>query len=190
MWLIVGLGNPGGKYELTRHNIGFLAIDALLDEVGAQASKTSFCSLVARFDIDGQPCVSIKPQTFMNKSGTAVEQAVVFHKIPLNQVIVVHDELDLALGEIRIKKGGGNSGHNGLKDISRLLGPDFLRVRIGIGRPNIKGTEADFVLSPFSDSELRAVEEILPKAILAIRKLITDGLEVAQQQCQWRPQKI
>lgn len=189
MWLIVGLGNPGPKYELTRHNFGFLAIDALLGKLGAPASKMGFGGKVARFLLGQEVCIALKPETFMNKSGSSVQQAMSFHKIPLENVVVIHDELDLPLGEIRIKKGGGVSGHNGLKDIARLVGPDFMRIRLGIGRPNFKGTEADYVLSPFSDQELVAAEEILQKTCDAIKILVAEGLDAAQSQCQLRAQK-
>jgi PTH1 family peptidyl-tRNA hydrolase len=184
MWLIVGLGNPGPKYELTRHNIGFLAIDAMADRNGVSTFKNSFQGLLARFDVATQPCVALKPETYMNKSGISVQQAAAFHKIDLDHIIVVHDELDLPLGDIRIKKGGGNSGHNGLKDITRLLGEGFIRIRLGIGRPTIKGTEADFVLSAFTDKELIIVNEILDKACTAIETIVSEGLEIALRQCQ------
>lgn len=191
MWLIVGLGNPGPKYELTRHNFGFLAIDALLHVIGVDASnhKTSFGAHVYRGDIAGTPCVVLKPQSFMNRSGTSVQAAMAFHKISLENVLVLHDELDVPLGEIRIKRGGGAGGHNGIKDITRLIGPDFLRVRLGIGRPNIKGTEADFVLHPFKEQEFTVVEEIIEKSVVAVKTLIIDGLDVAQARCQIRLEK-
>lgn len=181
MWLIVGLGNPGAKYELTRHNFGFLVIDHLLEQMGENNSKTKFNALVADVLISGEKCMTIKPQTFMNRSGSSVQQAMAFHKIHPDNIIVLHDELDLALGDIRIKKGGGLSGHNGLKDISRLIGPDFYRIRLGIGRPNFKGTEADYVLKTFSDKELVQVEEDLDKALRAIELLITKDLKEAQR---------
>jgi PTH1 family peptidyl-tRNA hydrolase len=184
MWLIAGLGNPGPKYELTRHNLGFLAVDALLESIGQSQMKTAFSSLTCRADVGGQPAVILKPQTFMNKSGLAVQQASSFHQIPRNQIIVVHDELDLPLGDIRVKLGGGNGGHNGLRDISQALGPDFLRVRLGIGRPQFKGTESDYVLAPFTNSDIKIVEDLLPRAVLAITTLITEGLEKCQQKCQ------
>lgn len=189
MWLIVGLGNPGAKYETTRHNLGFLAIDAMLHELGVIQSKASFDGIISRFDVQGQPCISLKPETFMNRSGSSVQQAMAFHKISLDHVVVLHDELDLPLGDIRIKKGGGSSGHNGIKDIARLLGPDFFRIRLGIGRPAIKGIEADFVLSPFSDEELSQVGNLLQNVTRAVKTLILDGLEAAQRQCQTRTEK-
>lgn len=187
MWLIVGLGNPGAKYELTRHNLGFLAIDALLDGLSI-SSKSGFSGLTARFDLI-EPCISLKPETYMNRSGIAVQQAMSFHKIPLSQVIVVHDEIDLPLGAMRIKKGGSDGGHNGLKDITRLLGPDYFRIRLGVGRPAIKGTEADYVLHNFRDEELKIVEQILPKSIDAIKTLISSGLDSALK-LQCSPQKV
>jgi len=144
---------------------------------------------MARCDIDHEPCIVLKPETFMNRSGSSVQAAMSFHKLALSHLLVIHDELDLPLGEIRIKRGGGNGGHNGLKDISRLLGADFIRVRLGIGRPSIKGIEADYVLNPFSSQELTLVEEVLKKAALAIVTVVKDGLESAQQHCQIRIQK-
>lgn len=189
MWLIVGLGNPGAKYELTRHNFGFLVIDALQDLQGITTTKTSFGGLVARCDLNGQPAVLLKPETFMNRSGTSVQQAMSFHKIDLENLVVIHDELDLPLGDIRIKRGGGNGGHNGLKDITRLIGPDFIRIRLGIGRPAIKGIEADYVLSPFSNPELIIVEDIVKKACVAVKTVVAEGMEHAQRLCQTRAQK-
>lgn len=188
MWLIVGLGNPGAKYELTRHNFGFLAIDALLDGFSISA-KNGFSGQTARFDLENEPCVALKPETFMNRSGTSVQQAMAFHKIPLDHVIVLHDEIDIPFGDMRIKKGGSDGGHNGLKDITRLVGPDYYRVRLGVGRPLIKGTEADYVLNPFKDAELKTVGEILPKIIAATKALVLHGLE-AGLKLQFRAQKI
>ncbi len=184
MWLIVGLGNPGAKYELTRHNAGFLAVDALLDKLKINHLKAGFSGQMARLEIAQEPAIILKPETFMNKSGLAVQQAMSFHKIPLEQVIVLHDELDLPLGAMRIKLGGGNGGHNGLKDITRLLGDKFLRIRIGIGRPNFKGDEANFVLSPFSDPEIKILEPVLLKAGEAVEGLMAHGLDKAQQKFQ------
>lgn len=185
MWLIVGLGNPGAKYELTRHNAGFLAIDAFVERL--DTFKTAFTAQSARIEKSGHSLLLLKPQTFMNKSGLSVQQAMAFHKISLDNIIVIHDELDLPLGAMRIKKGGGNGGHNGLKDITRLVGGEFLRIRIGVGRPSFKGDEANYVLSPFSDSEIKVLEPVLKKSLEAVELLITAGLDKAQQQCQLNP---
>ncbi len=189
MWLIVGLGNPGAQYQLTRHNFGFLAIDALLDAIHVNQAKSNFAGKTACFSLDGEPCLSLKPETFMNRSGTSVQQAMAFHKIALDHLVVLHDELDLPLGEIRIKQGGGSSGHNGLKDITRLVGNEYLRIRLGIGRPAIKGTEADYVLHPFSNADLTVVEKMLPNAVTAIATIVKSGLESAQRACQTRIEK-
>jgi PTH1 family peptidyl-tRNA hydrolase len=186
MWLIVGLGNPGAQYETTRHNFGFLAIDALLDTFNVSEAKANFSGVTARFSIDGEPCLSLKPEVYMNRSGTSVQQAMAFHKVALDHVLVLHDELDLPLGEIRIKQGGGSGGHNGLKDITRLVGNDYVRIRLGIGRPTIKGNEAEFVLHPFTNSDIIVVDKILPKAVLAVTTIVKNGLERAQRECQYR----
>jgi PTH1 family peptidyl-tRNA hydrolase len=186
MWLIVGLGNPGAQYELTRHNIGFLAIDFLLNTKNISTTKKAFQAEYARLDSENDSVLFLKPQTFMNRSGKSVLAAASFHKIPADQIIVIHDDLDLALGEIRIKKGGGHGGHNGLRDITNLMGPDFIRIRLGIGRPSHKGDEANYVLANFSQLEISNVEEIFKKIPLAVKTIINDGLEKAQAQCQSR----
>jgi PTH1 family peptidyl-tRNA hydrolase len=189
MWLIVGLGNPGAQYELTRHNFGFLAIDTLLDQQGIKNTKKNFGGQSIQFNIDGHTCIALKPETFMNRSGSSVQQAMSFHKIAVEDVIVLHDDLDLPLGELRLKKGGGNGGHNGLKDISRVVGPEFVRIRLGISRPAIKGREADYVLSPFNAQELEMVEQILKKACNTIIMLITKGMDFAQRHNQLHGEK-
>lgn len=189
MWLIVGLGNPGAKYELTRHNFGFLAIDALLEKQGISSMKSGFSGQTMRSELAGNQCVFLKPETFMNRSGTSVQQAMAFHKIPLSNVVVMHDELDLPMGDARIKIGGGVSGHNGLKDIARLVGPDFVRVRLGIGRPSIRGCEADYVLSPFSNQELITVSQVIDRSVAALSIFLTEGLDAAQRQLNIRTQK-
>lgn len=176
MWMIAGLGNPGAQYELTRHNVGFLVIDHLKNLLKVNFNN-NFHGLCAKTTICDNACLLIKPQTFMNKSGLSVQAASSFYKILPQNIIVIHDELDVQLGEIRLKLGGGNNGHNGLKDISARLGNDYLRVRIGISRPVIKGTEADFVLNNFNDSELITLEKIIPLAAQAIMSIIKEGLD-------------
>lgn len=163
MFLLVGLGNPGPEYALTRHNIGFMAIDAL-EAAGSFTSK--FHGLSASSSIDGQKVVLLKPQTFMNLSGKSVQAAMAFYKIPPEKVIVFHDELDLPLGKIRIKQGGGANGHNGLKDIDQMVGPNYWRIRLGIGHPGMKEQVHGHVLSRFNDNEMTEVEKVL-KALSA-----------------------
>lgn len=155
MWLLVGLGNPGDKYEYNRHNIGFLAVDAIADTYGFPAYKKKFQGLVAEGNIGGEKVILLKPQTYMNNSGQSVGETAKFYKIPLDRIAVFHDELDLAAGKIRTKKGGGNAGHNGLRSMdSHLNSNDYWRIRLGIGHPGDKAMVHGHVLSDFSKSEL------------------------------------
>jgi peptidyl-tRNA hydrolase, PTH1 family len=149
MHLIVGLGNPGAEYAGHRHNIGFLAADEIARQHNFPPFRQKFSALVAEGMIDGHKVMLIKPQTFMNRSGDAVAQALKFYKLTPVDVLVLHDELDLAPGKVRIKTGGGNGGHNGLKSIESHLGKDFVRVRLGIGHPGHKDRVHGHVLSNF-----------------------------------------
>lgn len=158
MWLVVGLGNPGAEYRSTRHNIGFMAIDALAG--GASFSK-KFQGELAEVNLGGEKVLLLKPQTFMNHSGRSVQAAMSFYKIPLDHIIVVHDELDLPLGKLRIKQGGGNNGHNGIRDIDAAMGVDYWRVRLGIGHPGDKEAVHGHVLNNFSKDEQPVLEKIL-----------------------------
>lgn len=158
MWLIVGLGNPGAEYELTRHNIGFMAVDRLA--VGCSFSS-KFHGLTAQAMLGSEKLIFLKPQTFMNLSGKSVQAAMGFYKIPPENVIVLHDELDLPLGKLRIKQGGGANGHNGLKDIDQMAGVNYWRIRLGIGHPGTKDQVHDHVLSRFSAEEIKEVERVL-----------------------------
>ncbi len=158
MFLLVGLGNPGAEYALTRHNIGFMAIDAL---AGAANFSSKFHGETASLTIEGEKVLLLKPMTYMNNSGRSVQAAAAFYKIPPEHIIVLHDELDLPLGKIRIKQGGGANGHNGLKDIDLVVGPDYWRIRLGIGHPGVKEQVHDHVLSRFSAAEMKEVEKLL-----------------------------
>ncbi len=150
MWLFVGLGNPEKQYAKNRHNIGFMVIDAMAD--GAYKSK--FQGLVSEKRFGGQKAILLKPQTFMNESGRSVKATAQFYKIEPDKIIVFHDELDIDAGDVRVKQGGGNAGHNGLKSIQAHMGSaDFWRVRIGIGRPEHKSAVSNYVLSDFSKAE-------------------------------------
>ena len=155
MWLLVGLGNPGDKYEYNRHNIGFLAIDAIADTFGFPAYKKKYQGLMAEGNIEGDKVILLKPQTYMNNSGQSVGEAAKFYKIPLDRIAVFHDELDLGAGKIRTKKGGGNAGHNGLRSMdSHLNSNDYWRIRLGIGHPGDKAMVHNHVLSDFSKNDL------------------------------------
>lgn len=160
MWLIVGLGNPGSEYANTRHNIGFMAVDAIAYAAGIGHQQSKFQSEMRSGDAAGERLILLKPQTYMNLSGRAVQAAMAFFKIPPARIIVMHDELDLPLGKIRIKKGGGAGGHNGLKSIDEAIGSDYWRVRIGIGHPGTPERVHSHVLSGFDLKEVPLVEKV------------------------------
>ncbi len=155
MLLWIGLGNPGANHALDRHNIGFMVVDAIADDHNFGSEQSKFSGLVRTGQIGGQKVLILKPTTFMNKSGVAVQKAMAFYKIPLSNVTVFHDELDLSPGKIRVKMGGGLAGHNGLRSINQLCGgPDFQRIRLGIGHPGHKDRVSGYVLSGFAKDEI------------------------------------
>lgn len=154
MWLLIGLGNPGDKYEKNRHNVGFMAVDGIAQSYGFPAYKSKFDGLVAEGRIDGQKVAIIKPQTYMNESGRCVGPFAKFFKVTPNRIIVFYDELDLPPGKLRVKQGGGSGGHNGIKSLDAHLGrPDYWRVRLGIGHPGDKDRVTGYVLGDFSKTE-------------------------------------
>ena len=153
MKLFVGLGNPGAKYANNRHNIGFMALDRIAEDHQFTPWRSKFQGQICNGTLGVQKVLMLKPATFMNLSGQSVSEAVRFHKIPLNQVSVFHDELDLAPGKLRIKQGGGHAGHNGLRSIHAHLGADYGRVRLGIGHPGHKDAVAGFVLRDFAKAD-------------------------------------
>jgi len=168
MKLIVGLGNPGPKYEVTRHNVGFLAVDRLVERLKAQGPNQKFEAEVFTTKLDGEPVTLLKPQTFMNLSGRSVAAVASFYKVNPSDIIVLHDELDLPPLALRLKTGGGPGGHNGLKSIDQCLGAGkqaYHRVRIGIGQPLLptgrKVPAEQWVLDPFSDEELKELDPLL-----------------------------
>ena len=161
MFLLVGLGNPGKSYSGNRHNVGFMAIDVMTASYRLQEEGKKFSGILAKGNIGGHAVLALKPQTFMNRSGESVLAASTFYKIPPAQMIVLHDDLDLAFGKVRIKQGGGNGGHNGLRDIDSALGDQYWRVRIGIGRPEHKGEVTSYVLSDFAAAEKASVTVLL-----------------------------
>lgn len=181
--LIVGLGNPGAEYEPTRHNAGFWFVDELARRCQQSfRAEARFHSEIARCQLDGRECRLQKPQTFMNRSGQAVRSLMQFFKIPLDQILVVHDELDLPSGTVRLKKGGGHGGHNGLRDlISHLGSKDFQRLRIGIGHPGHKHQVIDYVLKKPSKDDRRLIESAIDAA-LDVMPVVVDGqIEKAMQ---------
>ncbi|MFM9162566.1 MAG: aminoacyl-tRNA hydrolase [Methylocystis sp.] len=154
MFLLVGLGNPGRSYAHNRHNIGFMAIEAIGRKHGFSAARSRFSGLVSEGLIKGERTILLQPQTYMNESGRSVGEAARFHKIGLENIIVLHDELDLAPAKCRIKTGGGVAGHNGLRSISAHIGNDYKRVRLGIGHPGDKSLVHHYVLNDFSKNEV------------------------------------
>jgi len=172
--LFVGLGNPGSAYEATRHNIGFRVIDKLVSDLGARdISKSTFHGRLFRLGT----LFFLQPSTFMNHSGKSVSAVKQFFKIETERIVVIHDDIDLPFGAVRFKKGGGNGGHNGLKSIDSMIGREYIRVRIGIGRPAHEGEVASYVLAPFAPEEREAVERLVDYAALVCQKMPTATLE-------------
>ena len=185
--LVVGLGNPGPKYAATRHNIGQMVLDHIADAGGGRftaARRAQAVVLEGRLGIPGADArvVLAKTTTFMNVSGGPVKALAAYYDIPPEQIVVVHDEVDIPFDTVRLKLGGGEGGHNGLRDISRALGTkDYLRVRVGVGRPTGGRDTADHVLAPFSTTERRSLEMLVSDAADAVESVILEGLTAAQQ---------
>ena len=180
-WIIVFLGNPGAKYNGTRHNAGFMAADAMADELKVSINKLRFKALTATVSIGGEKVLLMKPQTYMNLSGEAVGQAVKFYKVNPDHVIVVSDEVAIPIGKLRIRKGGSAGGHNGLKNIIQHLGTDqFPRMRMGVGAaPHPDYDMADWVLSTFKNQDAETMAELAKKVSAALQSYITDGADRA-----------
>lgn len=179
-FLLVGLGNPGREYRDTRHNVGFMAIDRLCAAFDVRLSRLQSKALVGSGHWNGSKVVLAKPQTFMNLSGQAVRGLLNFYKVPLAQLLVMHDEIDLPLGTLRIRPAGGSGGNRGQASIIEQLGTqDYPRLRIGVGRPPGQMQAADYVLQNFHASEQSVLKEVLDQAVEAARTFIQDGLDQA-----------
>lgn len=171
--LVVGLGNPGPKYTETRHNAGFWFVDALARQHGGSfRQENKFAGETARITLDGREVWLLKPQTFMNRSGQSVKLLASFYKVPVEAILVVHDEIDLPPGDVRLKRGGGHGGHNGLRDIIAHLGKEFLRLRVGVGHPGHKDQVVDYVLQRPSRGDeadiLRSIDQgldVMPEVV-------------------------
>lgn len=161
MFLLVGLGNPGPKYQKNRHNIGFMAVDEIVRRHSFSDWRSRFQGLVSEGRLNGEKILVLKPETFMNNSGQAVGEAMRFYKLTPAEVFIIYDELDLALGKLRVKQGGGTSGHNGLKSIDAHIGKDYWKLRVGISHPGDKEKVLGHVLGDFAKSETGDVERIL-----------------------------
>lgn len=194
-WLIAGLGNPGPDYSATRHNVGYLAVDRIAAMTGAKLSRHKRANALvaeARLGIPGSqtPIILVESLSYMNESGGPIKALMQFYDIPDERLIAIHDELDIPFSALRVKFGGGDNGHNGLKSMRKALGTgDFFRVRIGIGRPPGRQDPAAFVLKPFASSERSELPELIERAADATCSLITDGLERTQSMFNTGPAK-
>jgi PTH1 family peptidyl-tRNA hydrolase len=173
MFLIVGLGNPGSEYKNTRHNAGFMALAVIMLQYPCCSPKVKFQAEITEAIIGGCKVLLAKPQTYMNNSGQSVGQIARFYKIPLEQIIVLHDDLDLALGRVKTKIGGGSGGHNGLKSLDSHIGKEYLRVRIGISHPGVGGEVSDYVLNNFTKSEFVDINEVFYEIADALPLLLS-----------------
>jgi PTH1 family peptidyl-tRNA hydrolase len=191
MLLVAGLGNPGPRYQSTRHNLGFRVVDELARQSGVAPSafRDRFHGEIASARLGGEELLLLRPQTFMNDSGRSVQAACTFYKIPPSALVVAHDELDLPFADVRLKKGGGDGGNRGIRSVSAALGPDYVRVRLGIGRPppDFRGDPADFVLQAFAPTELADVEKMIGRAAEAVSLLVSLGLDKAMNRINQRP---
>jgi PTH1 family peptidyl-tRNA hydrolase len=181
MWLIVGLGNPGSQYQLTRHNIGFMAVDFFLGDKKSSLEKKEFKSFFYKTKTSSTDLFFQKPQTFMNLSGDAVIEAMQFYKVPTSQLIVIHDEIDQPFGKMKIQKNRGHGGHNGIRDITAKLGTsDYIRLRLGVGRPPHPNMNvADYVLQKFSQEEFNELPNFLERGVQALESIMLDGFDKA-----------
>ncbi|MGV9787149.1 aminoacyl-tRNA hydrolase [Streptomyces sp. NPDC003435] len=185
-WLVVGLGNPGPEYAMNRHNVGFMAVDLLAERIGGKfkrSGKAQAQVLEGRIGPVGpanRRVILAKPMSYMNLSGGPVNALRDFYKVPLSRVVAVHDELDIDYGALRLKLGGGDNGHNGLKSMTKAMGADYHRVRFGIGRPPGRMQVADFVLKDFASAERKELGYFVDRAADAVECLVVEGLERAQ----------
>lgn len=185
-WLIVGLGNPGPEYASNRHNVGFMVADLLAERIGGRfkrAGKAQAQVVEGRIGAPGpasRRVVLVKPMSYMNLSGGPVNALRDFYKVPVANIVAVHDELDIDYGTLRLKLGGGDNGHNGLKSMTKAMGADYHRVRFGIGRPPGRMQVADFVLKDFSSTERKELDFLVDRATDSVECLVTEGLERAQ----------
>ncbi len=173
MKLFVGLGNPGERYKLTRHNVGFMVLDKLIKQSTVEGWDKNFDSFFTKIIIAQKSMILLKPLTFMNVSGHAVQKVKNFYGIDPNNIVIIHDDIDLELGKIKLKKGGGDGGHNGLKSVIKLIGSEFNRIRIGIGRPE-KISVSSYVLNNFREEEVPLLKKIILKSCEGINLLIAN----------------
>ncbi len=187
MWLIAGLGNPGPKYAQNRHNIGFMVVDELARRTGAEGFRTKFGGEITTCEVARQKAALLKPMEYMNESGRAVQRATAFYQVPASELVVAHDEIDLPLGRLQVKLGGGHAGHNGVRSIVQYLGTsDFVRVRCGVGRPAGSRAAAGHVLGDFGKSEQTEVAILVQEAADAIEEIVRKGALLAMNKVNMR----
>jgi PTH1 family peptidyl-tRNA hydrolase len=179
--LVVGLGNPGPRYQGTRHNLGYRVVDRLAERAGNPAFRAKFRGQFAPVELSGQSLGLLKPETYMNESGKSVQPAMQFYKLAPSAVVLVHDELDLEFGDVRLKQGGGDAGNRGVRSVTEAIGPGTLRLRIGIGKPppEFQGDGADFVLQGFPSADRAELDNVIDRAADAVVLLATRGISVA-----------
>ena len=188
MWLIAGLGNPGPKYAQNRHNIGFTVVDELARRAKAEGFRTKFGGELTTCTVAGARAALLKPMEYMNLSGRAVQRSAAFYQVAPAEIVVVHDEIDLELGRLQVKVGGGHAGHNGIRSIAQDLGTaDFVRVRCGVGRPAGSRAAAGHVLADFGKSELTEVQILVQEAADAIEAVVAKGPLLAMNAFNKRP---
>lgn len=180
MKIIAGLGNPGTEYAQTKHNVGFMLVDALAEHLNAPAWKEDFFSAITEVRIGGEKVFLVKPLTYMNNSGEALGPMLSYYKVDVDDLVVVHDDMDIPAGTVRIRKKGGSGGHNGIKSILTHVGSeDFARVRIGIGRPPAGWTVINHVLAPFSSEDAPKIRAAIDYLLPAAECIVTDGVDLA-----------
>jgi PTH1 family peptidyl-tRNA hydrolase len=179
-YLIVGLGNPGSDYRHNRHNVGFMVVDALAEKAVIPLRRIEFRAVVGKGKLDDRRLILAKPQTYMNDSGQAVAPLINFYKVPVENLLVIHDDLDLPFGTLRLRPSGGTGGQRGMESIvNKLWTRDFARLRVGIGRPPGRMDPRDYVLHDFDDGQKERLPEIMDAAVSAVRMFIMDGIEKA-----------
>ncbi len=179
-WVVAGLGNPGAQYYRSRHNTGFMAAARLAERHGVELNRRKFNGLYAETRIADAPAIVVTPQTFYNKSGDCISSLLGYYKVPPERLIVIHDEIDLPLAQIRIKRGGSDAGNRGVRSVATALGtPEFVRIRVGVSRPSGETGAIEHVLQPFNGDEARELERVLDRVADAVVSIIRDGLERA-----------
>jgi PTH1 family peptidyl-tRNA hydrolase len=187
MWLVVGLGNPGAEYAGNRHNVGFQVVDELATRAGSTPLRLKFGASVGEVTLGSEKILLCKPMEFMNVSGQATSRVGKFWKVPVENTVVVHDDLDLPFGRLKLGAGGGHGGNNGVRSLIAELGPDFRRVRVGVGRPAIGRDPADYVLTDFSRAEQKDLPDVRIQAANAVEAIIVLGLAAAMNKFNSKP---